>query len=49
MGCSAGGVPASLQFTVDAGHPEALRKRFPEGTSLKFTMRGDTVEVRADR
>ncbi|WP_341936102.1 hypothetical protein MRBLWO14_001788 [Microbacterium sp. LWO14-1.2] len=49
MGCSAGGFPASVQFTVATGSPDALRDRFSDGTSLKFTLRGDTVEVRADR
>ncbi|WP_144875610.1 hypothetical protein [Microbacterium sp. 1.5R] len=49
MGCSAGAFPASLQFTVASGSPDSLRDRYPDGTSLKFTLRGDTVEVRADR
>ncbi|PCE15758.1 hypothetical protein AUC47_12890 [Microbacterium sp. SZ1] len=48
MECSAGAFPASLQIIVDAGQPAAVRDRFPEGTALKFTLRGDTVEVRAD-
>jgi len=48
MECSAGAFPASLQIIVDAGQPDELRDRFPEGTALKFTLRGDTVEVRAD-
>ncbi|MCM3778582.1 hypothetical protein [Microbacterium hydrocarbonoxydans] len=48
MECSAGAFPASLQIIVDAGQPDALRDRFPEGAALKFTLRGDTVEVRAD-
>ncbi|MFB4353385.1 hypothetical protein RAC69_09575 [Microbacterium sp. LS_15] len=48
MGCPAGGFPASIQFIVDDGFPDALRARYPTGTALKFTMRGNLVEVRAD-
>lgn len=48
-GCSAGPFPAVVQFTVDATQPDPLQERFPEGTALQFTLRGDNVEVRADR
>lgn len=49
MGCPAGGFPASIQFIIDDGYPDALRERFPTGTAMKLTMRGNTVEVRVDR
>lgn len=49
MGCPAGGFPATVQFVIDDGYPDALRERFPTGTAMKLTMRGNTVEVRVDR
>lgn len=49
MGCPAGGFPATVQFVIDEGYPDALRARFPTGTAMKLTMRGNTVEVRVDR
>lgn len=48
-GCGAGRFPPTLQLTVTPSQPEALRERFAEGTGLQFVMRGDTIEVRADR
>ncbi|MEV4736855.1 MULTISPECIES: hypothetical protein [unclassified Microbacterium] len=49
MGCPAGGFPATVQFVIDDGYPDALRERFPTGTAMKLTMRGNIVEVRVDR
>lgn len=49
MGCPAGGFPATVQFVIDDGYPDALRDQFPTGTAMKLTMRGNTVEVRVDR
>ncbi|KNY04722.1 hypothetical protein [Microbacterium sp. GCS4] len=48
MGCPAGGFPATVQFVIDDGYPDALRERFPTGTAMKLTMRGNIVEVRVD-
>ncbi|MFJ4223529.1 hypothetical protein [Microbacterium sp. NPDC089695] len=49
MGCPAGGFPATVQFIIDDGYPDELRDRFPTGTAMKLTMRGNTIEIRVDR
>jgi hypothetical protein len=48
QGCTAGAFPAVAQFTVTSAAPEALRERFPIGTSLRFALEGDEIRVRSD-
>ncbi|MFB8385947.1 hypothetical protein ACFC3F_02285 [Microbacterium sp. NPDC055910] len=47
-GCGTGAFPATLQFPVDAGLPDELRERFPEGSALQFVLDGDRVVVFSD-
>lgn len=45
--CAAGSYPASASMEVVSSSPEALRDRFPLGTSLQFVLEGSTVQVYA--
>lgn len=47
-GCGAGAFPATIQLTVDAAMPEALREEFPEGSAIQFVFDGDRVGVFSD-
>ena len=44
-GCGGGRYPPSAAFPVTDASPEALRERFPIGTSLKVVLQGSQVEV----
>ncbi|HEY9307204.1 MAG TPA: hypothetical protein VIP82_05310 [Microbacterium sp.] len=45
--CAAGSYPASASMEVVSSSPEALRDRFPLGTSLQFVLEDSTVQVYA--
>jgi hypothetical protein len=45
--CAARSYPASASMEVVRSSPEALRDRFPLGTSLQFVLEGSTVQVYA--
>ncbi len=47
-GCGAGIFPATVQFIVADGMPEAFTSRFPIGTSVQFVYDGDNVGVFSD-
>lgn len=47
-GCGAGTFPATVQFVVADGMPEAFTARFPIGTSVQFVYDGDNVGVFSD-
>ncbi|MFK0402723.1 hypothetical protein ACIQTT_10365 [Microbacterium sp. NPDC090225] len=47
--CEAGSFPATLRFEVSPSQPQELRDRFGDGTGLELIMRGDRIEVFADR
>ncbi|WP_211160640.1 MULTISPECIES: hypothetical protein [Microbacterium] len=44
-GCGDGHYPPSAAFPVTDASPEALRERFPIGTSLKVVVQGNQAEV----
>ena len=43
--CGVGEFPATVSMVVNAVAPDELKERFPVGTSLQFTLRGDEVVV----
>ncbi|MDQ1084855.1 MULTISPECIES: hypothetical protein [Microbacterium] len=47
-GCGAGIFPATVEFVVADGMPEAFVERFPVGTSVQFVFDGENVGVFAD-
>ncbi|SDO96768.1 hypothetical protein SAMN04487848_2757 [Microbacterium sp. ru370.1] len=47
-GCGAGIFPATVQFVVAEGMPEAFTSRFPIGTSVQFVYDGENVGVFSD-
>jgi hypothetical protein len=47
--CEAGSFPATLRFEVGSSQPQELRDRFGDGTGIEMIMRGDRIEVFADR
>lgn len=47
-GCGAGIFPATVQFVVADGMPEAFTSRFPIGTSVQFVYDGENVGVFSD-
>ena len=49
FGCSAGRFPATVQLSVEADAPPALRSVFPKGTALQFVLDGSRVGVFTDR
>ena len=48
-GCGAGIFPATVEFVVAEGMPDAFVERFPIGTSVQFVFDGENVGVFADR
>ncbi|MDQ1175515.1 hypothetical protein QE416_000251 [Microbacterium sp. SORGH_AS 421] len=48
-GCGAGVFPATVQFVVADGMPDAFIQRFPIGTSVQFVFDGENVGVFSDR
>nr|WP_307328264.1 hypothetical protein [Microbacterium sp. SORGH_AS_1204] len=48
-GCGAGVFPATVQFVVAEGMPEAFVERFPVGSSVQFVFDGENVGVFSDR
>lgn len=48
-GCDAGSFPPVIRIEVTSAQPQALRDRFGDGTGLELIMRGDHIEVFADR
>lgn len=48
-GCGAGVFPATVEFVVAEGMPDAFVERFPIGTSVQFVFDGENVGVFADR
>jgi hypothetical protein len=48
-GCDAGSFPPVIRIEVTSAQPQALRDRFGDGTGLELIMRGDRIEVFADR
>ncbi|WP_150958445.1 hypothetical protein [Microbacterium testaceum] len=48
-GCGAGVFPATVQFVVADGMPDAFVRRFPIGTSVQFVFDGENVGVFSDR
>ncbi|WP_295832724.1 hypothetical protein [uncultured Microbacterium sp.] len=48
-GCGAGVFPATVQFVVADGMPDAFIQRFPIGTSMQFVFDGENVGVFSDR
>jgi hypothetical protein len=46
--CRAGSFPATVQMTVDADAPTALRESLGDGTALLFVLDGDLVGVFSD-
>lgn len=48
-GCGAGIFPATVEFVVAEGMPEAFVERFPIGTSVQFVFDGENVGVFSDR
>lgn len=48
-GCGAGIFPATVEFVVAEGMPDAFVERFPIGTSVQFVFDGENVGVYADR
>ena len=48
-GCGAGVFPATVQFVVADGMPDAFVQRFPIGTSMQFVFDGENVGVFSDR
>lgn len=48
-GCGAGVFPATVQFVVADGMPEAFVERFPIGTSVQFVFDGENIGVFSDR
>ncbi len=47
-GCGAGIFPATVQFIVADGMPDAFIERFPVGTSVQFVYDGENVGVFSD-
>lgn len=47
-GCGAGIFPATVQFVVAEGMPDAFVERFPLGTSVQFVFDGENVGVFTD-
>ncbi|MDU0367763.1 hypothetical protein AB0O16_08440 [Microbacterium sp. NPDC089180] len=47
-GCGAGIFPATVQFVVADGMPDAFIERFPVGTSVQFVYDGENVGVFSD-
>ncbi|QEV99425.1 hypothetical protein F6J84_04405 [Microbacterium caowuchunii] len=45
MGCEAGGLPATVQFALDAEWPDAVLEQHPVGTGLRFVLNDDRVGV----
>ncbi|KAA9136218.1 hypothetical protein [Microbacterium caowuchunii] len=45
VGCEAGGLPATVQFALDAEWPDAVLEQHPVGTGLRFILSGDQVGV----
>lgn len=48
-GCGAGIFPATVEFVVAEGMPDAFVAQFPIGTSVQFVFDGENVGVFADR
>lgn len=48
-GCGAGIFPATVEFVVAEGMPDAFVERFPIGTSVQFVFDGENVGVYADQ
>lgn len=48
-GCSAGGFPAVVQFTVDDSAPVETRAQFSDGAALQFVFDGERVGVFLDQ
>jgi hypothetical protein len=48
-GCGAGVFPATVEFVVAEGMPDAFVEQFPIGTSVQFVFDGENVGVFADR
>ncbi|WP_314454618.1 hypothetical protein [uncultured Microbacterium sp.] len=48
-GCGAGIFPATVEFVVAEGMPEAFVEQFPIGTSVQFVFDGENVGVFAGR